>query len=107
MEKINKYMPGYPFLAECCHSATSDLTLVGDLSDLAALLGYSVDELSGKGIADLLADLSEEESRLLTLRFGLEGGLPLSPEETARKLNLTPEEVVTREAAALAKLRGM
>ena len=57
-------------------------------------------------IADLLADLPDEDSRLLTLRFGLEGGLPMSPEETGRKLGLTPEEVVTKEAAALAKLRG-
>ena len=58
-------------------------------------------------IADLLADLPKEDAALLTLRFGLEGGLPLSPEETGRKLNLTPEEVVAKEAAALAKLRGM
>lgn len=58
-------------------------------------------------IADLLADLSEEDARVLTLRFGLEGGLPLTPEETGRKLNLTPEEVIAKEAAALAKLRGM
>ena len=58
-------------------------------------------------IADLLADLNEEDTKLLTLRFGLEGGLPLSPEETGRKLGLTPEEVVAREAAALAKLRSM
>ena len=57
-------------------------------------------------IADLLADLPEEEATLLTLRFGLEGGRPLTPEETGRKLNLTPEEVVTKEAAALMKLRG-
>jgi RNA polymerase primary sigma factor len=58
-------------------------------------------------IADLLADLPETDAKLLTLRFGLEGGLPLSPEETGQKLNLTPEEVVAKEAAALAKLRGM
>ena len=57
-------------------------------------------------IADLLADLPETDSKLLTLRFGLEGGLPLSPEEAGRKLGLTPEEVVSREAAALAKLRS-
>ena len=58
-------------------------------------------------IADLLADLNKEDTKLLTLRFGLEGGLPLSPEETGRKLGVTPEEVVAREAAALAKLRSM
>ena len=57
-------------------------------------------------IAELLEDLSEEDAKLLTLRFGLEGGLPLSPADTGRKLGLTPEEVVAREAAALAQLRG-
>ena len=57
-------------------------------------------------IAELLEDLSEEDAQLLTLRFGLEGGLPLSPADTGRKLGLTPEEVVAREAAALAQLRG-
>ena len=57
-------------------------------------------------IADLLEGLSEADAKLLTLRFGLEGGLPLSPADTGRKLGLTPEEVVAREAAALAKLRN-
>lgn len=56
-------------------------------------------------IAEMLSGLSEEEAKLLSLRFGLEGGLPMTPEEAGRKLGLTPEEVVTREAAALAKLR--
>lgn len=56
-------------------------------------------------IAELLSGLSEADQKLLTLRFGLEGGLPMSTEETGRKLGLTPEEVVTRETAALAKLR--
>ena len=50
--------------------------------------------------------LNEEDGKLLTLRFGLEGGLPLSPEETGRHLGLTPEEVLAREAAALASLRN-
>ena len=57
-------------------------------------------------IMDLLSGLSEEDAKLLTMRFGLEGGLPMSPEETGRKLGLTPEEVVAREAAALAQLRN-
>ena len=58
-------------------------------------------------IADLLADLAPEDARLLELRFGLEGGKPLSPEQTGKMLGLTPEEVVAREAAALAKLRSV
>ena len=57
-------------------------------------------------ILDLLSSLSEADAKLLTMRFGLEGGLPMSVEETGRKLGLTTEEVVAREAAALALLRG-
>lgn len=56
-------------------------------------------------ILDLLSGLSEEDQKLLNLRYGLEGGRPLSPEETGSQLGLTPEEVVAAEAAALAKLR--
>lgn len=56
-------------------------------------------------ILDMLSGLDETEQKLLTLRFGLEGGLPLNPEETGKRLGLTPEEVVAREAAALIKLR--
>ena len=56
-------------------------------------------------ITELLSVLEEKEAKLLTLRFGLEGGLPMTPEETGRKLGMTSEEVVAAEAAALAKLR--
>ena len=57
-------------------------------------------------IAELLSELDPSDAEVLTLRFGLEGGKPLTPEETGRKLGLTPEEVVSKESAALAKLRG-
>ena len=57
-------------------------------------------------ISELLSGLSDQEAKLLTLRFGLEGGLPLSPEDTGKRLGLTPEEVVAMEAAALQKLRN-
>ncbi len=60
---------------------------------------------SRQRILELLSTLTEQEAQLLSLRFGLEGGLPLSPEETGRKLGLTPREVVELEAAALLKLR--
>ena len=58
-------------------------------------------------IMELLSTLSETDAKLLTLRFGLEGGLPLSPEETGRKLGLTSQEVVEKEANALAQLRRL
>lgn len=57
-------------------------------------------------ISELLSGLSEQEAKLLILRFGLEGGLPMSPEDTGKRLGLTPEEVVAMEAAALQKLRN-
>ena len=53
-------------------------------------------------ILDLLSGVSEEDQKLLTLRFGLEGGKPMSPEDAGKRLGLTPDEVVAREAAALA-----
>jgi RNA polymerase primary sigma factor len=56
-------------------------------------------------IEELLSALSESEAKLLSLRFGLEGGLPLSPEETGKHLGLTAEEVLAQEAEALVKLR--
>ena len=56
-------------------------------------------------ITELLSVLPEEDAKLLSLRFGLDKELPMSPEETGRRLGLTPQEVVQREAAALARLR--
>ena len=60
---------------------------------------------SRQRIGDLLSALDETDARLLTLRFGLEGGRPASPEETGSALGMTAQEVLAREAAALAKLR--
>ncbi len=57
-------------------------------------------------IGELLSGLEEEDQKLLTLRFGLEGGKPLSPEETGRLLGMTADAVVAREGMALAKLRN-
>ncbi len=56
-------------------------------------------------ITELLSVLPEEDARLLSLRFGLDKELSLSPEDTGKRMGLTPQEVVAREAAALARLR--
>ena len=61
---------------------------------------------SRQRIADLLSGLDEKEQKLLALRFGLEGGKPLTPEETGKQLGLTAQEVVALEGTALAKLRN-
>ena len=57
-------------------------------------------------ISDLLSGLNERDARLLSLRFGLDGSTPMGPEEAGRRLNMTAEEVVAAEAAALSKLRN-
>ena len=56
-------------------------------------------------IEELLSGLTETEAKVLSLRFGLEGGLPVSQEDTGRRLGMTPDEVIALETAALAKLR--
>ena len=56
-------------------------------------------------IADLLSGLSETDARILTLRYGLEGGLPLDAAQVGAKLGMTAKEINEREAAALMKLR--
>ena len=56
-------------------------------------------------VNEMLSGLSEQEAQVISLRFGLEGGLPLSPEDAGRRLGLTPEEVVAIETAAMIKMR--
>ncbi len=60
---------------------------------------------SRQRIQDMLSGLTEKEAQLISLRFGLEGGLPMSPADTGKRLGLTAEEVVALEAAALLKMR--
>lgn len=56
-------------------------------------------------IQELLSGSSSEDAKLLTLRYGLEGGRPMDPSQVGMKLGLTAQQVIEREAAALAKLR--
>ena len=56
-------------------------------------------------VLDMLSTLSGQEAKLLTLRFGLDGGLPKTAQQAGEILGLTAEEAVNMEAAALSKLR--
>ena len=56
-------------------------------------------------ILEMLSTLTEQEAKLLTLRFGLEGGLPMDTQQVSQTMGLTTEEVTKMEAAALQKLR--
>ena len=56
-------------------------------------------------IAELLSGLSEQDAKLLTLRYGLEGRAPESPQQVAEKLGIPVTEISAREAQILMKLR--
>ncbi len=60
---------------------------------------------SRQRVAEMLSSLSEQETKVLSLRFGLSGGKPESHAAVGEKLGLSADEVVAVEAAALAKLR--
>lgn len=57
-------------------------------------------------ISDLLSGLDETDAKLLSLRFGLDMGLPMSAAEVGKILGMTADEVTAREAEALKKLRN-
>lgn len=56
-------------------------------------------------INELLSELTEQEAKLLTLRYGLEGGKPMSAAEAGVKLGMTVQQAIELEADALQKLR--
>ncbi len=113
-------------IAEHIHLSLEEAKAVSDMLDAARLLQrakpeekedeqlpeeeqQSVEDTAyfqmRQRVSELLSSLDEQDAQILNFRFGLEGGLPLSPEEVGKKMGLTPEEVVAKEAAALARLR--
>ena len=56
-------------------------------------------------VSELLSGVSEDDARLLSLRYGLDGEMPMSPVQVAQRMGITPEEVINREAVALSQLR--
>lgn len=60
---------------------------------------------SRQRIFEMLSTLTEQEKTLVTLRYGLESGKPLTTQQVAETLNISPEEALALEAGALAKMR--
>jgi RNA polymerase sigma factor (sigma-70 family) len=60
---------------------------------------------SRQRIFEMLSGLTEQEKTLITLRYGLESGKPLTTQQVAEQLNISPEEALSLEAGALAKMR--
>ena len=53
----------------------------------------------------MLTGLDEQEARLIRLRYGLDGKLPMTAQEAAAELSMTVDEVVAMETLALGKMR--
>lgn len=110
-------------IAEYLHITLDEAIMIRDMLDAARMMAQAVpdtrqdDEQEDLAVEDtayfqmrqriqeLLSDLDDDETKLLSLRFGLDGKPPMSPEEAGKYIGLTPEEVLAREAQALAKLR--
>lgn len=119
-------MPTAEELAEAMHMTVEEVSAVAEMLDNARRISRAKQEPEPEEeelaqtqavedtayfqmrqrISELLSSLSETDAKLLTLRFGLESGLPMSAAEVGKQLGLTPDEVAAREAAALAKLRN-
>ena len=56
-------------------------------------------------VDSLMSGISELESKVVTMRYGLDGKAPQTAAEVGRKLGLTVTEVVELETAALTKMR--
>ena len=63
--------------------------------------------VTGRSQLDLaVKNLSDQEFRVIELRYGLADGQEHSQEEVGKLLKLTPERVAEIEAAAVAKLKA-
>ncbi|WP_204140240.1 RNA polymerase sigma factor, RpoD/SigA family [Halomicronema sp. CCY15110] len=56
-------------------------------------------------LRDLIASLTPQQQEVLTLRFGLQDGNPLSLEKVGRRLNVSRERVRQLQKQAISKLR--
>ncbi len=56
-------------------------------------------------VVALLDDLDERESKILRLRYGLDGGEPMTLKEIGKQINLTRERVRQIEGEALKKIK--
>ena len=82
----------------------SFLDVVAQEDDLAELIGSR--ELCRKLRRCVETELTEREARIVTLRYGLRDGRPLTQRETAQKCGISRSYVSRIEKKALEKLRN-
>jgi RNA polymerase primary sigma factor len=105
-------------VAEAQKVAPEPVSLFEPVGDDDAVLGDFIEDLdattpfdmvaAGFGRADLervMTKLTERERTVLSMRYGLESGIPQTLDEVGRHFSLTRERIRQIEAKALAKLR--
>ncbi len=86
---------------------SDDLTLSDFIKDEQSL---SPDQLASQAllkdqIKEIMADLTERETKILSMRFGLEDNIPHTLEEVGKVFGVTRERIRQIEAKALEKIR--
>ncbi|RZM82924.1 RpoD/SigA family RNA polymerase sigma factor [Leptolyngbya iicbica] len=81
-----------------------------ELADLLEADGDSPEDFATEralksDLRDLIAALTPQQQEVLTLRFGLQDGNPLSLEKVGRRLNVSRERVRQLQKQAISKLR--
>ena len=89
-----------PTAADCDVSLGERVAFDGDTPEDEAIDSHMKDE-----IADVLSDLDDRSSRVLKLRFGLDGTGPRTLDEVGEKLCLSKERIRQIEKKALMTLR--
>jgi RNA polymerase primary sigma factor len=81
---------------------------IGDFieeQNLAAPEEVALSQVMKAQVEEALGTLTDRESRVLRLRFGMEGGRPHTLEEVGREFGVTRERIRQIEAKALQKMR--
>ena len=82
-------------------SELGELIAAGDAADVEEQVLLAADRAEARRLLSLLG---ARDAKLLTLRFGLDGGSPRTLAEVAELLGVTPERVRQREVAATRRL---
>ena len=77
---------------------------IGD-RDLPSLEDMTLSQILKETMEEALCTLTDKESRVLRLRFGMEGGRPHTLEEVGREFGVTRERIRQIEAMALRRMR--
>lgn len=97
-----------PVSLELTVGTKEDSSLESFISDESATSPEEevVDSLLREQINKVMVDLSDKERQVVSLRFGLDDGIPRSLEEIGRIMSVTRERVRQVEEKALKKLRA-